>query len=326
MMAKTDGADGALARTSCDAAAGNRKNSTERMGDGVLASMRQSITAMAGLGKGLTNGVALLVGGASTVGENSDNKGKPLDGLAQLPGFSAFDCGTGGGTDGGGGGGGERVGGSEGSSGERGADVDGIDRRGTGVGGRGSGSGGDGGAGGGGGERGGGDGDGGDRSVGEVGRDGDDGGNSGGSGGSGGGGNNGDAYSSSGVIATAAGEDVNAGAGPEKNSRPCPAEQAERHLSCKYTKEELLSRHWGMNLEQMKRVKALLRMGVCEEDLEIADRLLKIGRFVGGWRWEVGDGAWAGADKATRIIAWPVALSGLLSRLMAYTLYFEVFY
>ncbi|CBN75317.1 conserved unknown protein [Ectocarpus siliculosus] len=38
-----------------------------------------------------------------------------------------------------------------------------------------------------------------------------------------------------------------------------------------------MARHWGMNLMQMKRVKALLRMGVCEEDLEIADRLLKMG-------------------------------------------------
>ena len=59
---------------------------------------------------------------------------------------------------------------------------------------------------------------------------------------------------------------------------PSEGTQAEEHLSCKYTKEELLARHWGMNLVQMKRVKALLRMGVCEEDLEIADRLLKMGR------------------------------------------------
>lgn len=57
--------------------------------------------------------------------------------------------------------------------------------------------------------------------------------------------------------------------------------QAENHLSCKYTKEEFIARQWGMNLLQMKRVKALLRMGVCEEDLEIADRLLKMGRCVG---------------------------------------------
>lgn len=56
--------------------------------------------------------------------------------------------------------------------------------------------------------------------------------------------------------------------------------QAEEHLSFKYTKEELMARHWGMNMVQMKRVKALLTMGVCEEDLEIADRLLKMGRFV----------------------------------------------
>lgn len=59
------------------------------------------------------------------------------------------------------------------------------------------------------------------------------------------------------------------------------SKKAEEHLSCKYTKEELLARHWGMNVVQMKRVKALLRLGVCEEDLEVADRLLKLGRFVG---------------------------------------------
>lgn len=72
-------------------------------------------------------------------------------------------------------------------------------------------------------------------------------------------------------------------AAPNQNPdlEPSVGKQAEEHLSCKYTKEELLARHWGMNLKQMKRVKALLRMGVCEEDLEIADRLLKMGRFVG---------------------------------------------
>lgn len=59
---------------------------------------------------------------------------------------------------------------------------------------------------------------------------------------------------------------------------------AEEHLSCKYTKQELMARHWGMSLTQMKRVKALLRMGVCEEDLVIADRLLKMGRWAGGGR------------------------------------------
>lgn len=67
----------------------------------------------------------------------------------------------------------------------------------------------------------------------------------------------------------------------EPESRPSTGKQAEGHLSYKYTKEELLARHWGMNLLQMKRVKALLRMGVYEEDLEIADRLLKMGRSVG---------------------------------------------
>lgn len=56
--------------------------------------------------------------------------------------------------------------------------------------------------------------------------------------------------------------------------------QAGEHVSCKYTKEKLLERHWGVTIDQMRRVKALLRMGVCEEDLEIADRLIKLGRYV----------------------------------------------
>lgn len=42
--------------------------------------------------------------------------------------------------------------------------------------------------------------------------------------------------------------------------------------------EQFVLRKWGMSVEQMKRVKALLRLGVSEEDLVIADRLLKLGR------------------------------------------------
>lgn len=83
---------------------------------------------------------------------------------------------------------------------------------------------------------------------------------------------------------SAAVETSDAAADHNADLEPPTGKQAEEHLSCKYTKEEILARHWGMNLQQMKRVKALLRMGVCEEDLEIADRLLKMGRFVGrGW-------------------------------------------
>lgn len=50
------------------------------------------------------------------------------------------------------------------------------------------------------------------------------------------------------------------------------------HVSCKYTKAEIMAKHWGLTVEQMGRVKALLRMGVCEEDIAVADRLLKMGR------------------------------------------------
>lgn len=54
--------------------------------------------------------------------------------------------------------------------------------------------------------------------------------------------------------------------------------QAGPHVSRKYTKEELLARHWDLNINQATRVKALLLMGVSEEDLVIADRLIKLGR------------------------------------------------
>ena len=110
------------------------------------------------------------------------------------------------------------------------------------------------------------------------------GGNQGGSGGNGRDGGGTTEASAAAAIAAAAAElsaAALAAAGPTADANPAHSAvgtQAEEHLSCKYTKEELLARHWGMNLVQMKRVKALLRMGVCEEDLEIADRLLKMGR------------------------------------------------
>ncbi|CAM9401754.1 unnamed protein product [Ectocarpus sp. 13 AM-2016] len=77
--------------------------------------------------------------------------------------------------------------------------------------------------------------------------------------------------------AVAAGDEEKATDGGAVDPDPSSKDQPGEHLSTKYTKEELMARHWGMNLMQMKRVKALLRMGVCEEDLEIADRLLKMG-------------------------------------------------
>lgn len=52
--------------------------------------------------------------------------------------------------------------------------------------------------------------------------------------------------------------------------------QAGPHVSCKYTKEELLARHWDLSIEQATRVKALLLMGVAEEDLVVAERLIKL--------------------------------------------------
>lgn len=55
--------------------------------------------------------------------------------------------------------------------------------------------------------------------------------------------------------------------------------RGESHLSFKYTKEEILARHWGLTVAQTGRVKALLRMGVSEEDLIVAERLLKLGRY-----------------------------------------------
>ncbi|CAN0519297.1 unnamed protein product, partial [Ectocarpus sp. 12 AP-2014] len=81
----------------------------------------------------------------------------------------------------------------------------------------------------------------------------------------------------SGDNAVAAGDEEKATDGEAVDPDPSSKDQPGEHLSTKYTKEELMARHWGMNLMQMKRVKALLRMGVCEEDLEIADRLLKMG-------------------------------------------------
>lgn len=60
-------------------------------------------------------------------------------------------------------------------------------------------------------------------------------------------------------------------------------QSAEPHMSSKYTKEELIARQWGLSTNQVKRVKALLRMGVCEEDLVIADRLIKLGRWDRTW-------------------------------------------
>lgn len=57
------------------------------------------------------------------------------------------------------------------------------------------------------------------------------------------------------------------------------AKHAEEHVSRKYTKEEFMARYWGVSPEQEKRVKALLLLGVNEDDLVIADRLLKLGRY-----------------------------------------------
>ena len=61
-----------------------------------------------------------------------------------------------------------------------------------------------------------------------------------------------------------------------------PHRKGEEHMSCKYTKEELLTRHNGITVDQIKRVKALLKLGVCEEDMAVADRILKLGGWVQG--------------------------------------------
>lgn len=88
-----------------------------------------------------------------------------------------------------------------------------------------------------------------------------------------------------GVAAPGAGDGSDGGKGEgeeegEGEEAFMEGQHGELHVSSKYTKEELMARHWGMSTEQMKRVKALLRLGVCEEDLIVADRLLKLGRCV----------------------------------------------
>lgn len=75
-------------------------------------------------------------------------------------------------------------------------------------------------------------------------------------------------------------EDDGSALNPEAKSVGAPVaviQQAEEHLSCKYTKDELMWRHWGVSVEQMKRVKALLRLGVSEDDLVIAKKLVNLG-------------------------------------------------
>ena len=63
-------------------------------------------------------------------------------------------------------------------------------------------------------------------------------------------------------------------------AQPEVFQQTEKNVSYKYTREELMARYWGINMEQVKRVKALLRLGVDEDDLAIASKLLKLGRCV----------------------------------------------
>ncbi|CAM9637532.1 unnamed protein product [Ascophyllum nodosum] len=63
-------------------------------------------------------------------------------------------------------------------------------------------------------------------------------------------------------------------------AQPEVFQQTEKNVSYKYTREELMARYWGINMEQVKRVKALLRLGVDEDDLAIASKLLKLGRPV----------------------------------------------
>lgn len=53
-------------------------------------------------------------------------------------------------------------------------------------------------------------------------------------------------------------------------------QQGEPHMSCKYTKDELMERKLGVQAGRLTIMKALLRMGVCEEDLVIAERLMKL--------------------------------------------------
>lgn len=61
------------------------------------------------------------------------------------------------------------------------------------------------------------------------------------------------------------------------------AKHAERQISRSYTKEEFMVKYWGVSPEQEKRVKALLQLGVNEDDLVIANRLLKLGRYDSGY-------------------------------------------
>lgn len=262
-MAETGGENGALGSISSGVATENVKGNATGRDDGVMASIRQSISAIVSRGNALSTDAS--VAGAPKGCENSTNV--RTESKAKLP----DDSGCGSGVCGGGG---ERFGGGEGASGDAVLDIDGSVGGGSGGGGRGGASvGGDGGDDGG---EGGGDncctGSGGGGEGGREGGDDDGGGD---------GANNGGADTSSSATAAAAAaaeEDIDAAAGQTGDCSPSPAKKAEEHLSCKYTKEELLARHWGMDLNQMKRVKALLRMGVCEEDLEIADRLLKMGR------------------------------------------------
>lgn len=76
----------------------------------------------------------------------------------------------------------------------------------------------------------------------------------------------------------AAEEAAPAAAVEEEPPEDSPVKRETNHVSSKYTEEQLMARHYGMSMAQAKRVKALLMMGVCEEDLAVADRLLKLGR------------------------------------------------
>lgn len=66
----------------------------------------------------------------------------------------------------------------------------------------------------------------------------------------------------------------------ERSAKEHQPHMKEPHISTLYEKQDVMSKHFGVTQEQALRTQALLRLGVTDEDVKIAERLLA-SRLVG---------------------------------------------
>ncbi|CAN0535907.1 unnamed protein product, partial [Ectocarpus sp. 12 AP-2014] len=61
---------------------------------------------------------------------------------------------------------------------------------------------------------------------------------------------------------------------PEQNGRPFSPQMKSPHISTLYEKQDVMVKHFGVTQKQALRTQALLRLGVTDEDVRIAERLM----------------------------------------------------